>query len=66
MIRAVRRTDGFGYLKLPARVVAYGSLLVTVAAMTVGFGAVNGLVQRPYLALLFGWPILLAGIAPRR
>jgi hypothetical protein len=66
LIRAVRRTEGFGYLKVPARIVAWTNLVVTVAAMTVGFGAINGLIQRPYIALLFGWPILLAGIAPRR
>jgi hypothetical protein len=66
LVRAVRRTDGFGYLKVPARVVAYTSLVLTVVAMTAGFGTVDGLVQRPYVALLFGWPILLAGIAPRR
>jgi hypothetical protein len=66
LVRAVRRTEGLGYLKVPARVVAYSSLLVTVSAVTVGFGAYAGLVQRPYLALLFGWPILVAGIAPRR
>jgi Protein of unknown function (DUF998) len=66
LIRAVRRTPGFGYLTGPARIVAWTGLVVTVLAMTIGFGAVNGLVQRPYLALLFGWPVLLAAIAPRR
>ncbi|MEV6493386.1 DUF998 domain-containing protein [Actinoplanes sp. NPDC051633] len=66
LIRAVRRTPGFGYLTGPARIVAWTGLVVTVLAMTIGFGAVNGLVQRPYLALLFGWPTLLAAIAPRR
>jgi hypothetical membrane protein len=65
LIRAVRRTEGLGYLKVPARIVAWTSLLVTASAVTVGFAPVAGLVQRPYLALLFGWPILLAGIAPR-
>lgn len=65
LVRAVRRTEGFGYLKVPARIVAYTSLILTVAAVTVGFGGLSGLIQRPYLALLFGWPILLATIAPR-
>jgi hypothetical protein len=32
----------------------------------VGFGDYNGLAQRPLLALLFGWPVVAAGIAPRR
>jgi hypothetical membrane protein len=66
LARKVRRTAGFGHLTVPARIVAWSGLLLTVAAMTAGFGAVNGLVQRPYLALLFGWPIALAAIAPRR
>ena len=66
LIGKVRRTAGFGYLTVPARVIAYTNLIVIGAAMTVGFGAVNGLVQRPSVALLFGWPIVLAGIAPRR
>jgi hypothetical membrane protein len=65
LIRAVRRTEGFGYLKAPARLVAWTGLVLTVSLVTVGFGSVSGLVQRPYLALLFGWPILLAAIAPR-
>jgi hypothetical membrane protein len=65
LIRATRRTDGFAHLAVPTRIMAYVLLLTTLAAMTVGFGAVNGLVQRPYLALLFGWPVLLAGSAPR-
>jgi hypothetical protein len=66
LIRAVRRTEGFGFLTVPARIVAWTGLVVTVAAMTVGFAPVNGLVQRPYLALLFGWPLVLAVVAPRR
>jgi hypothetical protein len=65
LIRATRRTEGFGHLTVPTRIVAYLLLLTTVFAVTVGFGAVAGLVQRPYLALLFGWPLLLAGTAPR-
>lgn len=65
LIRAVRRTEGFGHLKVPARIVAWTGVILTVSMVTVGFGSFSGLVQRPYLALLFGWPILLAGIAPR-
>ncbi|MGK5684042.1 DUF998 domain-containing protein [Actinoplanes sp. URMC 104] len=65
LVRAVRRTPGLEYLKVPARVVAYGSLILTVATVTVGFGDYNGLVQRPYLALLFGWPLLLATVTGR-
>ncbi len=48
-----------------ARIVAYTALVLTVSAVTVGFGAYAGLVQRPYLALLFGWPIVPAGSARR-
>jgi len=66
LVRAVRRTDGFGFLKVAARTVAYGALALTVAMVVVGFGDHDGLVQRPYLAVLFGWPILAAAIAPRR
>ncbi|MEV6489359.1 hypothetical protein AB0M20_12130 [Actinoplanes sp. NPDC051633] len=66
LVRAVRRTDGFGFLKVAARTVAYGTLALTVAMVVVGFGDHDGLVQRPYLAVLFGWPILAAAIAPRR
>jgi hypothetical membrane protein len=66
LVRAVRRTEGFGFLKVTARIVAYGTLALTVAMVVVGFGDHDGLVQRPYLAVLFGWPILAAAIAPRR
>ncbi|WP_250004798.1 DUF998 domain-containing protein [Actinoplanes sp. M2I2] len=66
LIRAVRRTEGFGFLTVAARIVAYGTLALTVAMVVVGFGDQDGLVQRPYLAVLFGWPILAAAIAPRR
>jgi hypothetical protein len=65
LVRAVRRTEGLAHLKVPAPIAAYTGLIVTVAAMIVGFGPLNGLVQRPYPALLFGWPILLAGLKPR-
>jgi hypothetical membrane protein len=66
LIRAVRRTEGFGHLKVPARIVAWSSLLFTVATVTVGFGQFAGLAQRPFIALLFGWPVVLATVAARR
>jgi hypothetical protein len=65
LVRATRRTEGFGHLTVPTRIVAYTTLVTTVAAVTIGFGDVSGLVQRPFLALLFGWPVLLAGLAAR-
>ena len=65
LIRAVRRTEGFGFLTLPARIVAWAGLLVLIDTVLVGFGANSGLVQRPFLALLFGWPILVSVIKKR-
>jgi hypothetical protein len=65
LVRAVRRTEGLGHLAMPTRVVAIAGLLLTVSIVTVGYGDFSGLVQRPYLAMLFGWPVLLAGLAPR-
>lgn len=65
LIRAVRRTEGFGFLTIPARVVAWTGLLVTLAMVVVGFAGNSGLVQRPYLAVLFGWPVLLTAVRAR-
>jgi hypothetical membrane protein len=65
LVRAARRTEGFGHLAIPTRIVAIAGLLLTVSIVTIGYGDVSGLVQRPYLAMLFGWPVLLAGLAPR-
>ena len=65
LVRAARRTEGFGHLAMPTRIVAITGLLLTVSIVTVGYGDLSGLVQRPYLALAFGWPVLLAGWAPR-
>ena len=65
LARALRKTPGLTYLAIPTRVVAFVCLAVLIPSIVFGFEGYQGLVQRPLYALLFGWPILAAGL-PRR
>ncbi|WP_432496628.1 DUF998 domain-containing protein [Kineococcus gypseus] len=64
--RALRANPGWAHLATATRLVGLAAVLVIAALMTVGFGDVSGLVQRPFVAVLFGWPVLLAAAPARR
>jgi hypothetical protein len=65
LARAVCRTPGLGYLAMPTRIVAFLCLAVLVPMFVFGFEGYHGLVQRPTYALMFGWPLLIAGLRSR-
>jgi hypothetical membrane protein len=65
LARAVRRTPGLTYLAVPSRIVAFLCLAVLVPMFIFGFEGYQGLVQRPTYALMFGWPLLVAGLRAR-
>ena len=60
LARGWRRNGGPARLADATRIVGGVGVLVIAMMMTVGFGDVGGLVQRPFVALLFGTPVLLA------
>jgi hypothetical membrane protein len=63
--RGLKRSGGWAHLAVPTRLTGLAAFLVIAAMMTVGFGEFGGLVQRPFIALLFGWPVLLAAVPAR-
>jgi hypothetical protein len=63
--RALRGAPGLNRLAVPARIVAFASLVAVVPMFVFGFEGYHGLVQRPTYALMFGWPILVAGLRRR-
>jgi hypothetical protein len=65
LARAVRLTPGLTYLAVPTRIVAFLCLAVLVPMFVFGFEGYHGLVQRPTYALMFGWPLLVAGLRSR-
>ena len=51
---------------LPDPLVGLVAVLMIVALVVVGFGDTAGLVQRVFILLVFGWPVLLAVLPSRR
>jgi len=56
----LRRNGGPAGVAVATRLVGVVGLLVITAMMTVGLGDFGGLVQRLFIALLFGAPVVLA------
>src|SRR4051794_33899813 len=65
LARAVRKAPGLTHLAVPSRIVAFLCLAVLVPMVIFGFEGYEGLVQRPTYALMFGWPLLVAGLPAR-
>jgi uncharacterized protein DUF998 len=68
LARGVHRSGVVADLALPTRLVALASLVLTVAVV-VGpppVAAAYGWVQRAFLLLVFGWPVLVAVLHQRR
>ncbi|NAZ87866.1 DUF998 domain-containing protein [Kineococcus indalonis] len=64
--RALRANAGWAHLAPATRVAGLSALVVIAALVTVGLGGWSGLVQRAFVALLFGWPVLLSALPARR
>lgn len=66
LARAQRKSQGWAHLAVPTRIAAGFSLIFTlVFVFTSAFEPYSGLAQRVFVTVLFGWPILSAGLAPR-
>jgi hypothetical membrane protein len=66
LARGLRRSVVWAHLAVPTRVAGLVAFLMIAMMVTVGFGDVAGLVQRLFIALLFGLPVLLATLPARR
>jgi hypothetical protein len=64
LARGLRRNGGLAGLAVATRLVGVVGVLVIAMMMTVGLGDVGGLVQRLFIASLFGAPVVLAGWQP--
>lgn len=65
LARGLRRNGRPAGSAVATRLVGIVGILVIAAMVTVGFGDLGGLVQRLFVAMLFGVPVVLAGW-PRR
>ena len=61
LARGLRKNGGPSGLAVATRLVGVVGVLVIAMMTTVGLGDMGGLVQRLFVALLFGAPVLLAG-----
>ena len=59
--RGLRRNGGPAGVAVATRLVGVVGMLVIAAMMTVGLGDLGGVVQRLFIALLFGAPVALTG-----
>jgi hypothetical membrane protein len=59
LARGLRRNGGPAGLAVATRLIGVFGTLVIAAMMTVGLGDLGGLVQRLFIALLFGAPVVL-------
>jgi hypothetical membrane protein len=66
LARGLRRSVVWAHLAVPTRLSGLVAILVIAMLLTVGFGDVAGVVQRLFVALLFGLPVLLAALPGRR
>jgi len=66
LARALRRDAGRARLATPTRLVAFTCLAVIVVVFMAEIGSSwHGLIQRIFAALVFGWPVVVAGSAPK-
>jgi hypothetical membrane protein len=63
--RGLRRNGAPRWAAVASPLVGLAALVVTAMLVTVGFGEQAGLVQRAWVLLVFGWPVLLAARAFR-
>jgi hypothetical membrane protein len=66
LARGLRKNRAWAHLALPTRLAGLAAFAGIAILVTVGFGAVEGLVERAVITLLFGLPIVLAALPPRR
>jgi FtsH-binding integral membrane protein len=61
LARGLRRNGGPAGVAVATRLVGVVGMLVIAAMTTVGLGDLGGVVQRLFIALLFGAPVALTG-----
>lgn len=66
LARGLRRSRAWAHLAVPTRLAGLAAFAGIAMLVTVGFGAVEGLVERAVVTLLFGLPIVLAALPARR
>jgi hypothetical membrane protein len=66
LARGLRRNGAPRRVAVLARLAGTFGLLVIAAMVSVGFGDVPGLVQRLFILVVFGLPVLLAAVPTRR
>jgi hypothetical protein len=63
--RGLGRDERSARLAVPTRLAGLAALVVLAALLSGVTGEVGGLVQRVFVALVFGWPVLLAALPGR-
>jgi hypothetical protein len=63
--RGLTRNEAWARLTVPTRLAGVTALVVLAALLSGVSGDVGGLVQRAFIALVFGWPVLLAALPGR-
>ena len=63
--RGLRRNEPWARLAVGTRLSGLAALVVLAALLSGASGDVGGLVQRVFVALVFGWPVLLAALPGR-
>lgn len=66
LARGLRTSRAWAHLAVPTRLAGLAAFAGIAMLVTVGFGAVEGLVERAVVTLLFGLPIVLAALSARR
>jgi hypothetical membrane protein len=61
--RALRRTPELGHLVWPTRAIAILGAAFVVGLVVATYGSVEGLAQRAFVLMTYGWPVFLA-LAP--
>ena len=63
--RGLRRNRQWARWAVPTRLAGLAALVALVALLSGTTGDLGGLVQRVFIALVFGWPVLLAALPGR-
>jgi hypothetical protein len=63
--RGLRRNQPWARCAVPTRLAGLAALVALVALLSGSSGDLGGLVQRAFIVLVFGWPVLLAALPGR-
>ena len=63
--RGLRRNQPWARWAVPTRLAGLAALVALVALLSGSSGDLGGLVQRAFIVLVFGWPVLLAALPGR-